>query len=560
MPVCLILFAAVSGSVFACSNSCLNSGDKQCATISGYSGYETCGDYNYDSCLEWSGIMVCPSGQTCSSGACVTTPQICVPAAVSVCKVCNAAGSAWVDDSTKCATGQTCTNGACVGCTATTCTALGHTCGSYSDNCGGTLNCGTCATGQSCVNGACAATPTCTATTCTALGHTCGSYGDNCGGTLNCGTCATGQTCTNGACVVAPAVTPTVDLKVNGVDGPVSVAEGGSIVLSWNSTNATSCAVFGSWSGNQPAAGLASTTVIPGNNTYSIICSGLGGSATDSVEVDAINNTPVMSLPATLSVPSGGSATLQASVQNGNNLSYSWFCSAGTLSSSTVLDPVYVAPTVSREIDATCGLSAQDNSGHSLGKSIQISIEPATTQPNNPVITNPVTPVQPTARAQILAKIAQIQTLIAALQQELAALNNPTVTTTGNGMLAVAMQAGNITQSLPFSKNINAHAGDTLTFKITVSNNANGTFADVTLNNLLPTSLNAAQNIKVNGVTASGTFAQGLDIGGFSTSLAKTITFTASVSTSAGTQSLTDTATATAGGTAAHDVVTIAVN
>lgn len=515
LPVCLILFAAVSGSVFACSNSCLNSGDKQCATISGYSGYETCGDYNYDSCLEWSGIMVCPSGQTCSSGACVTTPQICVPAAVSVCKVCNAAGSAWVDDSTKCATGQTCTNGACVGCTATTCTALGHTCGSYSDNCGGTLNCGT---------------------------------------------CATGQTCTNGACVAQPAVTPTVDLKVNGVDGPVSVAEGGSIVLSWNSTNATSCAVFGSWSGNQPAAGLASTTVIPGNNTYSIICSGLGGSATDSVEVDAINNTPVMSLPATLSVPSGGSATLQASVQNGNNLSYSWFCSAGTLSSSTVLDPVYVAPTVSREIDATCGLSAQDNSGHSLGKSIQISIEPATTQPNNPVITNPVTPVQPTARAQILAKIAQIQTLIAALQQELAALNNPTVTTTGNGMLAVAMQAGNITQSLPFSKNINAHAGDTLTFKITVSNNANGTFADVTLNNLLPTSLNAAQNIKVNGVTASGTFAQGLDIGGFSTSLAKTITFTASVSTSAGTQSLTDTATATAGGTAAHDVVTIAVN
>jgi len=356
--------------------------------------------------------------------------------------------------------------------------------------------------------------------------------------------------------VAQPAVAPTVDLKVNGVNGPVSVAIGGSIVLSWNSTNATSCAVFGSWSGNQPAAGLASTTVIPGNNTYSIICSGLGGSATDSVEVDAIDNTPVVTLPSTLSVSSGGSATLQASVQNGSNLSYSWFCSAGTLSSTNALNPVYVAPTVSREIDATCGLSVQDKGGHSLGKSIQISINPITTQPNNPV----TTPVQSTARAQLLAQIAQIEALIASLQQQLVALNNPTITTTGNGILTVAMQVGNITQSLPFAKSINSHAGDILTFKITVLNNANGTFADVKLNNILPASMNAPQNIKINGVAGSTSFSQGLDIGGFSASLSKTITFTANVSSLTGVGSLTDTATATAGTSVAHDTVTIVVN
>jgi hypothetical protein len=42
---------------------------------------------------------------------------------------------------------------------------------------------------------------TCTPTTCAAQGATCGSLSDGCGGTLNCGTCSSGQTCTNNACV-----------------------------------------------------------------------------------------------------------------------------------------------------------------------------------------------------------------------------------------------------------------------------------------------------------------------------------------------------------------------
>jgi hypothetical protein len=47
----------------------------------------------------------------------------------------------------------------------------------------------------------------CVPTTCLILGYTCGSVSDGCGGTLNCGTCSSGYTCTSGTCV-ADTVTP----------------------------------------------------------------------------------------------------------------------------------------------------------------------------------------------------------------------------------------------------------------------------------------------------------------------------------------------------------------
>lgn len=51
--------------------------------------------------------------------------------------------------------------GAAAACIATTCTAKGATCGSISNGCGGTINCGTCGTNQVCTNNKCVATQTC---------------------------------------------------------------------------------------------------------------------------------------------------------------------------------------------------------------------------------------------------------------------------------------------------------------------------------------------------------------------------------------------------------------
>jgi hypothetical protein len=54
----------------------------------------------------------------------------------------------------------------------------------------------TCGTGRICTSsGSC-----CQPTTCAAAGRTCGTYSDGCGTTLNCGTCDAGDTCTSGQC------------------------------------------------------------------------------------------------------------------------------------------------------------------------------------------------------------------------------------------------------------------------------------------------------------------------------------------------------------------------
>jgi hypothetical protein len=95
-------------------------------------------------------------------------------------------------------------------CTPTTCAALGYTCGTAADGCGGALNCGTCINPQYCGGGGfdkCGGnnglTPDggnqCTPTTCAALGYTCGTAADGCGGVLNCGTtCTDPQFCGGG--------------------------------------------------------------------------------------------------------------------------------------------------------------------------------------------------------------------------------------------------------------------------------------------------------------------------------------------------------------------------
>ena len=56
---------------------------------------------------------------------------------------------------------------------------------------------------------------TCTPTTCAALGATCGTPSDGCGGTLSCGTCGTGSTCNASHTCEASGGNPCADLCSN---------------------------------------------------------------------------------------------------------------------------------------------------------------------------------------------------------------------------------------------------------------------------------------------------------------------------------------------------------
>jgi hypothetical protein len=70
---------------------------------------------------------------------------------------------------------------------------------------------------------------------------------------------------------------------------------GQSVTLTWSSTNATSCTASGAWNGALPANGSQSVTpTSAGPQTYTIACSGSGGSANASSTITA--TTPALSV------------------------------------------------------------------------------------------------------------------------------------------------------------------------------------------------------------------------------------------------------------------------
>ncbi|MFH1211029.1 MAG: hypothetical protein V1645_03870 [archaeon] len=158
-----------------CSNECSYANAKQC---SGTSGYQTCGNYDSDSCLEWGGMTYCYSGKVCSSGSCVTAPSC----------------------SNECSSGQN----KCYG------TNAYQTCGNYdSDSCYEWSSSITCPSGKTCSSGACvggSCSNDCVSgqKVCySSLAYKqCGQYdSDSCLDWSALTNCPSGYTCSNGNCV-----------------------------------------------------------------------------------------------------------------------------------------------------------------------------------------------------------------------------------------------------------------------------------------------------------------------------------------------------------------------
>ena len=95
-----------------------------------------------------------------------------------------------------------------------------------------------------------------------------------------------------------PPPAPTVSLAAN----PSSVASGGSSTLTWSSTNATSCSassnpVSSAWSGSKALSDNTgqSTGALTTTSTFSLACTGTGGSASGSATVAVSGTTTLYS-------------------------------------------------------------------------------------------------------------------------------------------------------------------------------------------------------------------------------------------------------------------------
>ena len=96
-----------------CSNgTCAAQCTDECATgeikCDSSAALRTCGQFDSDTCLDWSAPVPCTNGQTCSNGTCATAAS------------CAADGDP-CDDGNACTTGDTCGGGVCAG--ASKCTA-----------------------------------------------------------------------------------------------------------------------------------------------------------------------------------------------------------------------------------------------------------------------------------------------------------------------------------------------------------------------------------------------------------------------------------------------------
>jgi len=116
---------------------------------------------------------------------------------------------------------------------------------------------------------------------------------------------------------------------------PATVTSGEHATLDWDSTGATVCAASESWGGLKPVSGTWLTGLLTAPETYRLICSGAGGTVTETLTVGVApgNNAPVAvadsastpeDTPVTINVlsndsdPDGDSLAVQSVTQGAN--------------------------------------------------------------------------------------------------------------------------------------------------------------------------------------------------------------------------------------------------
>jgi hypothetical protein len=165
-------------------------------------------------------------------------------------------------------------------------------------------------------------------------------------------------------------VAPTLTLTSN----TSSVVYGGSATLTWNSANTTSCTASGSWSGARALSGSETFSNLAENKTYTLACSGTGGSISKSVSV-AVASAPTPVAPTltltsnTSSVVYGGSATLTWNSANTTS------CAAGgSWSGARALSG---SETFSNLIENKTYTLACTGTGGSVTKSVSVAVASA---------------------------------------------------------------------------------------------------------------------------------------------------------------------------------------
>ncbi|TXH70983.1 MAG: hypothetical protein E6Q88_07885 [Lysobacteraceae bacterium] len=108
---------------------------------------------------------------------------------------------------------------------------------------------------------------------------------------------------------------------------PGTITVGQSATLSWGAVgNASACSASGAWTGSKAITGGSQTVSPAASSTYSLSCTGAGGTTTRSVTITVIPACPAVinTHPVSASVSLGGTAIFQATASGPPTLTYQW--------------------------------------------------------------------------------------------------------------------------------------------------------------------------------------------------------------------------------------------
>lgn len=236
------------------------------------------------------------------------------------------------------------------------------------------------------------------ASSCSASGGWSGTRGTSGAETVGPLTSNTGytMTCTGSG----GSVTRTVALSVQAPPAPgitlsansTSVAAGDSATLTWSTSNADSCSASGAWSGSKATSGNQAVGPINSDSTFTLSCTGPGGSNSSSRTV-TVAPLPSVTLSANpTSVVSGGSTTLSWSVANATSCSASgaWSGSKG-LSGSQTVDSLTSDSTFTLVCTGTGGSTSRSMTvtiEASSSRSVEVSWNPPSTRADGSPLNN----------------------------------------------------------------------------------------------------------------------------------------------------------------------------
>jgi hypothetical protein len=153
--------------------------------------------------------------------------------------------------------------------------------------------------------------------------------------------CTSGVTPSSNTMIQAPLM-PIVTLSA----AAGSVASGASTTLTWSSTDATSCTASGAWAGSKATSGSEATAAINADSTYTLSCTGAGGTASASASVTVVTSPTVTLSASPTSIAAGGSSILAWNSANVSSCTASAGWSGAQASSGTAnISPINATTT-----------------------------------------------------------------------------------------------------------------------------------------------------------------------------------------------------------------------